>query len=323
MEAVAGLTIKDSEMLVWEPSKTSMQVKLGELIQYFQVSIVNNSDGIPRAYIDPTVIMPFLLEVDEPDDLADNVIEEARTPISFEDGFPTVEGIPFWERLEGEAMPYYKLFKEYREMKYIALEDGTKSLSRSIAKLSESTGMTGRQLNALSRIYHWQIRVKAYDIYKATERCLAKQQAITLMEDKHAKISNQLLDQAVNYLLEHPEQLSPKVAIDLASLAMHSGRLSLGLNPDKPGSDSGSGGGRGTSINIMNQTSASGGNSGMGSVNPSDGLSDVERKTNENSSKPSHLQSILHVLNQSGAFDNAVMPEVDPDSAEAIDAEYK
>lgn len=304
-------------MLSWEPNKTTMQVKLGELIQYFQVSIVNNSDGIPRFYIDPTVIMPHLMDVEQPDDLSDSVIEEARTLISFEDGFPTVEGIPFWERLEGEAMPYYKLFKEYREMKYLAEVNKGGSLTRSIAKLAESTGMTGRQLNALSRIYHWQVRVKAYDSYKATERQLAKQQDITLMEEKHAKISNQLLDQAVNYLLEHPEQLSPKVAIELASLAMRSGRLSLGLNPDKPGSDSG-GNGRGTNINIMNQANMG---SSEGSAVSDDGLSAVERKTQENSTKPSHLQSILHVLNQSGAFDNAIMPEVI--DVEGIEEDYK
>jgi hypothetical protein len=319
VNVVAGLTIKDSDMLQWEDGKTSMQVKLGELIQYFQVSIVNNSDGIPRCYIDPTVIMPYLLEVEQPDDLSDAVVEAARTPISFEDGFPTIEGIPFWERLEGEAMPYYKLFKEYREMKYLAEVNKTGILTRSIAKLAESTGMTGRQLNALSRIYHWQVRVKAYDSYKATERQLAKQQDINLLEEKHAKVSNQLLDQAVSYLLEHPEQLSPKVAIELASLAMRSGRLSLGLNPDKPGSDSG-GNGRATNINITNQANALG-NAGEGTTISDDGLSAVERKTKENSAKPTHLQSILHVLNQSGAFDNAIIPEVI--DVEEIEEDYK
>ena len=305
---MAGLTTSDNTMLVWDPSKTALQIKLGELIQYFQVGIANTGDGIPRSYIDPTQILPHLLEVDVPDDLGDDIVEAAKIPIEFSEGIPTVEGVPFWERLEGEPVPYYNLFKEYREMKYVGANNTTGALTRSIAKLSESCGMTGRQLSALSRVYHWQVRAKAYDSYKAIERGLARQRDIELMENKHAKISNQLLDQAVSYLLDHPEQLSPKVAIELAKLAMGTGRLALGLNPDKPGSTS-NGGGGGTHVNIVNQNANA---SDGGSVNQLDiDLSAVERKTQENSQDMSHVQSVLHILNASGAFSSAAGQEVD------------
>jgi hypothetical protein len=317
---MTGLTINDSEMLVWEPTKTTMQVKLGELVQYFQIGIKCNDSGIPRAYIDPTVLMPHLLEIEQPDDLDDGVVEQAHTAISFEDGFPTIEGIPFWERLEGEALPYYKMFKEYREMKYVGESNKTGALTRSIAKLSENSGMAGRQLNALSRVYHWQVRAKAYDNYKSTERQLARVHEVELMEVKHAKISNKLLDQAVDYLTDHPEQLSPKVAIELVNLAMRSGRLALGLNPDKPGSSSGEGRGSGTNINITNQANAIGDGGTMNQLN-ADGLSPVEQKTQDNSKDVTHLQSILHVLNQSGAFANAVMDK--EEESEIIEADYK
>jgi len=299
---MAGLSIRDNELLEWDSSKTSMQVKLGELVQYFQMGIPKN-DNFPRAYVDPTQIMPHLLEVNSPDDLADDVIEMAKIAIDFEDGLPTVDGIPFWERLEGEPIPYYKMYKEYREMKY--LTTGTETFSRSIAKLAETSGMSGKQLNALARVYHWQIRVKAYDRYKEIEKQLCKQNAVEHLESKHAKISNDLLDQAVLYLTTHPEQLNPKVAIDLAKLAMDAGRLSLGLNPDKPGSSEGSASNGGARINIVNQNTSVGDNSSMEQVNMVDGLSDVERKTKENSQDVTHLQSILHVLNASGAFATA------------------
>lgn len=297
---MAGLTVADSQMLVWDQSKASLQTKLGELVQYFQVGINTNADGIPMSYIDPTQILPHLMEVDVPDDLGDDIVEAAKTPISFSDGFPTVEGIPFWERLEGEPIPYYNLFKEYREMKYVGMKTENGLLTRSIAKLAESSGMAGRHLNALARVYHWQIRVKAYDAYKSLERGLARQRDIELMENKHAKVSNQLLDQAVDYLLEHPEQMSPKVAIDLYKIAMGAGRLALGLNPDKPGSSLGSSGG-GTHISITNQNANAEG--GVSQTNMD--LSAVEKKTLENSQDPTHLQSILHVLNASGAFKTA------------------
>jgi hypothetical protein len=120
------------------------------------------------------------------------------------------------------------------------------------------------------------------------------------MENKHAKVSNQLLDQAVDYLLEHPEQMSPKVAIDLYKIAMGAGRLALGLNPDKPGSSSGGGSG-GTHISITNQNANSEG--GVSQTNMD--LSAVEKKTLENSQNMDNVQSILHILNASGAFKTA------------------
>ena len=107
--------------------------------------------------------------------------------------------------------------------------------TRSIAKLSEQSQMSGRQLSILSRIYHWQMRVKAYDTYKLIEKEQIKQRNIELLENKHAKISNELLEEAADYLKKHTEQLSPKVAIDLVSLAIKAGRIANGLYGDKPG----------------------------------------------------------------------------------------
>jgi hypothetical protein len=193
-------------------------------------------------------------------------------------------------------------------MKYVGESNKTGALTRSVAKLSESSQIAGKHLNALSRIYHWQIRVKAFDKYKELERQLEKERNIELIENKHAAISNELLDQAVDYLIKHPEQLSPKTAIDLVQLSMRAGRLSVGLNPDKPGTSAG-GGGTSPHINIVNQNSNVG--DGASSIQGSFDLSEVEKKTQENSENPAHLQSILHVLNQSGAFKTAAGQEED------------
>lgn len=320
---MAGLTKVDNELLVWDPSKAAIQGKLGDLVQYFQVGIPLNADGIPKMYIDPTQIMPHLLDIDTPDDLAESVVEEAKTAIDFEDGFPTVEGVPFWERLEGEPMPYYKLFKEYREMKFVGEANSRGYISRSIAKLSESSSIPGKHLNALSHIYHWQLRVKAFDKYKEMQCALDKQRNIEMLENKHAKVSNELLDQAVDYLLQHPEQLSPKTAIDLVQLSIRAGRLAVGLNPDKPGVSSGASGGTHVSIVNQNANVGEGGSSTQGQME----LSDIEKKTEENSKDVGHLQSILHVLNASGAFKSAVgqaedTRKVDPDD-EYVDTDYK
>jgi hypothetical protein len=242
-------------------------------------------------------MMEYLPSVESPDDVPDVGVREAQVPIEMDEGFPTVGGIPFWERLDGEPLPYYKLFKEYRELKDV---QGT----RSVAKMAEQSGMSGRQITTLAHIYHWALRVKAYDQHKAYLRQVARQNEIEKLENKHAKLSGELLDQAAAYLMEHPEQMSPKTAIELIDWAVKTGRLSVGLNPDKPGSGSGNSGGtvHATNITIANQQTSNNADN-INQLNAGNGnMSAVEMQTQEKSKDVTHLQSILHVLKESGAF---------------------
>jgi len=269
---MSKVTVHEDELLNWDTNKTAIQMKLGEMVQFFQ-SIVPMSGNSPEAYIDPAPLMPYLLDTKTYDDIPPSAIEQAKVKIDTYEGMPTVDGIPIWERLEGEPIPYYKMFKQYRDMKYsgvivstipqVTCEASTQAtdnsanqlgsseakgiaaegalvntkviFTRSIAKLSEQSQMSGKQLNILSRIYHWQLRVKAYDVYKVIEKEQIKQRNIEVLESKHAKISNELLEEAAEYLKKHSEQLSPKVAIDLITLAIKAGRIANGLYGDKPG----------------------------------------------------------------------------------------
>lgn len=307
-------TAADNELTVWDNAKAGQQAKLGELVQYFQAGIMTNRDNVPVAYIDPTVIAPLLLEADSPDDIPDAVVKEATIPVEFDEGFPTIGGIPLWERLDGEPIPYYKLFKQYRDMKYLNV-----ATQRSIARVGEVTLMPGRHLNALARVYHWQLRAKAYDVYKEIERQLARHAAAEQLESRHAKVSSRLLDQAVAYLETHPEQMNTKSAIQLVELAMRSGRLALGLNPDKPGSGNNQGsdsGGHSTNITIANNTGSGamlvsggvpGGGGGRGSLGHTNGAGEAK--------DTQHLRDILNVLSRSGAFETATVPNMVPNTA--------
>jgi hypothetical protein len=282
-------------VVLWDQGKYEFQRKLGNFIQYFQVNLPTNAYGIPLKLINALPIAENMLDCETTDDLPESIVEEATMEVDIEEGLPIVEGLPLWERFDGELVEYYKLFKQYRDMLY-------SSGSRAISKLSSETNITGKNLSALAKVYHWQLRCKAFDAFKHMEAQRIRQFRIEKLESQHSKVSSTLLEQSLTYLEEHPEQLNPKVALQMLQLAIKTGRLSLGLNPDKPESESPGG----TNINIQ-QTAVVGG-SGMTAENDGSGGTPAPDM--------SYLQSIVHILDKSGALDKAKQTVIDADFEE-------
>jgi len=109
-----------------------------------------NNLGLPISYIDPQAIA----ETGMTGEFTEEELEKATVPLDYLEGYPLVEGLPFWERLEGEVLYFYRLFKIYRDMKK---EEG----SRSIVRVAEISEQKPSIINALNKVYHWQARVKA------------------------------------------------------------------------------------------------------------------------------------------------------------------
>lgn len=283
--------------LHWDAGKVDVQRKLSEFVQYFQTSLPRNSKGIPMQLIDPTVILQAIVHAEVTDDIDSDTLRQAVLNIEFEEGYPTVDGLPIWERLDGELVDYYKLFKEYREMKGL-------SGSRSLAKLSDSCGMSGVHLSYLSRIYHWQLRCIAFDHQKEVEKDCYRQQQIRDLENTHVEAAATLLQDAMDYFKKHPEQLNPKIAIQMVQTSVKVGRLALGLGGEKTASSP-------THINIQQNTHAD-----------ADVLTQVNSVNTASPNKEdlTHLQSILHVLDSSGAFRETTRPseviELDPEESD-------
>lgn len=280
--------------LTWDVGKYQFQRKLGSFVQYFQINLPNNSYGVPLKIIDPLIIAEHMVDCDTTDELDDQFVMAAERSIEFEEGLPIIDGTPIWERFEGETLEYYTLFKSYREMLY---EKG----ARSISNLGKTYAIEGRYLSALAKVYHWQLRCRAYDAFKEIQRSRKRLMDIESLEGKHAKAADTLMEQALTYLEGHPEQLNPKVAVQMIQVAMKAGRLALGLNADKPGSGDGNGGGTNITVNH----------------NPGGTLeSSVSVEIGDNGAAPSasdlsHFQSILHVLDKSGALDKAKIVDAD------------
>lgn len=303
-----GLTLRQ-----WEESKiVPLQNKLANFIAQMQGLLEVNNDGIPLAYIDPTLVAECVPYCETTDDIPDDKYKQAITKIDFEDGVPIVSGIPFWERLDGEPFDHYKTFKEYREMRY---HNNTMLNSRSLARLGEQLNIPGKLLGILAKIYHWAPRIKSYDSYKAREFALQRARNAEQLEVKHATYSNEILEQAVTYLKEHPQALNAKTALQMVELGMKYGRISAGLLGDKPGNDPRSTPVHQTNIAINANSTlntaeqmAIVNNGGEGENNSHNGS--VGRKLANSLKDTDNLASILHVLNKSGAFKSTKDAEV-------------
>lgn len=317
-------------LMQWEERGiVKSQQKLADFVQYFQSTMELNNDGMPLRLIDPTVIAECVPYAETTDDVPEEKYNQAIRQIDFEDNVPCIDGLPIWERLDGENIPYYKIFKEYRDMKYL---NNTQHNTRSIARLAEIINAPGRLIAVLAKIYHWIPRVKAYDQQREIEIMLAKHKNIEALESKHAKYSNAILEQAITFLEKNPNKIDPKTALQMVELGMKYGRISAGLLGDKPGTQAymNSGGAHQTNIAIsqtnthneagqmLNVTSVGGVNQGGGGH----GGSAVERRLNSNMKDQSQLMSVLHVLNQSGAFKAVAQPAIGEENLEDEEARY-
>ena len=215
--------------------KLKLLKDLGEFVSNLQKNISTTPNNLPTAYIDPQVILEEMVaNADEKDNMifSNETIAIATTQIDFLDGLPVINGLPFWERLDCEPLEYYRLFKTYRDMK---LTDPT----RSFEKLNKDTNTETSYLYALSKIYHWSQRVKAFDLYQLTLIEKARTRQVEVMEGKHKKAAERIFEICTTYLEVMEETgllaaVSPKEMQGWAELAIKLERLSLGLSPDKP-----------------------------------------------------------------------------------------
>lgn len=280
--------------LAWDTGAYEVNKKLGQFVQYFQVNLPVTNTGVPLKLVNPAGLIDALIDCETTDDVPEEVLENTLMEVDFADGYPMVDGVPIWERFDGEKMDYYKLFKEYRDM--VALT-GT----RALARLSEKYDIPGKVFSVLSKVYHWQLRCKLFDAYTAMVAARKRAYEVERLENKHANAAASILERGLAYLEAHPEQLNPKVALQMVEVGMKAGRLSLGLAGDKAS------GTPATQINIS-QSAATGG-----------GSAEIVQETTAIKTSmqgdTDYLQSVIHILETSGALDKA--------KSEVIDATFE
>ena len=214
--------------------KVRMLTLLGDKVQQLQNNLEpQNDSGSPLAYIDPQVVLEFITTNQEVE-LTQTEINIATIDIDYLEGFPVVEGLPFWERLDCEPIDYYKMFKLYRNQK---ITDSTRSFEKLIDQLNNTTAPL---LHALSKVYHWQQRVRAFDQYQGYLVEKEREKLTTVMNGRHQKTAEKMWELCEKYLTElasKPDKMLSFKPAEFKSLLVEARkleRLSLGLPGDRP-----------------------------------------------------------------------------------------
>lgn len=283
------------DLTVWDNGYYRTMQTLRKYVTQMQSVQACNGMNQPLALVSPVEILAtgFLTPIDK---LIDSPPDGAILKVSYLEGLPTINGVPIWERLEGEPPEYYKLFKRYRDMR-------DAKVYRAVYKLAQETNMETRQLELLRQVYHWNVRVSAYDEYLAKERAVVLELRRQEIEGKHAQTAEQLFKISSQYLTEHPELLTPKIAMQMLDMAVRLERFSVGLHSDKRSGESTA------TINIQNnvQTNADQSVSEQSGITTGNKEDDTQR-----------LTQLLNVMNKIGVL----APEttvVDVAESEAVD----
>ena len=212
--------------------KIAAIVALGEQVNSLQLTLPKNSDELPLAYVDPQI----LAETGFLDGKLDSKrVDSALVQLDYLEGYPIVDGLPFWERLDGETNDYYQLFKSYRNQK-------DTGFTRTLTAVSKRSNISFNAISAISKVYHWRARVRAYDIFKAKELDAIREKNISTMENRHRKAAEELFITCMTSLKDkfasestNPlKMMSAKEVKDLLEVAYKLERLSLGKHPEKP-----------------------------------------------------------------------------------------
>lgn len=218
--------------------KTDQKLKmlniLGEKIKSLQQQITP-IENQTKAYIDPQVVIEFIAnDTNNSTELDSSEVSMATVDLDYVEGFPVVGGLPFWERLDCEPLDYYNLYKIYRNQK---LTDNVRSFEKLIDQ--SQTELSIGYIHAISKIYHWQLRIKYYDAYQAYVKTQEKDKDIQHLEGKHKKAADKIFTICTDYLdnINATGQigtLKPNELLGWLELAVKLDRISSGLPPDKP-----------------------------------------------------------------------------------------
>ena len=259
--------------LQWDKHTLRINEELGQWVRALQTTLPKNDSGLVTAYVDPERVARTGL-LGDIQHFVINCPDDAIISLEFSEGFPTVHGIPFWERIDGELIPYFNLFREYRDLV-------ERQGSRSLQQVASEQTVPIRIVRALRDIYHWDYRAAAFDRWMDEQREMMRQQQAKMMENEHFQEAQEIFQICTQFIKENYDMLDPKEARLWFETAAKLQRLSVGKSPDKPENESSSPNVSLTQINASMNAGKSSGNDEFDASN---------------------MESVLQILTESGAL---------------------
>lgn len=294
--------------------------RLASVVAQLQASF--ESSGQIRAIVDPALIAQELPYTEDLADFTDDMKERSMLNVEYMDSTPTIQGTPVWDRLPGERVDFYNVFKLYRDSRYFLLDTGEYAVvNRTLAGLSRQLSIPGAILSYISKLYSWKTRCSLYDQYMETEMQKRRAQNEMLLRNDHLAVAQKLCKRAWDYLDKNFTKLGPKEALQALELGIKYSRISVGLLPDKPGATVA---GNQTNLSIYNTTTN---NTADQMLNVNAGVtptgqgagSAVERQLQQDMKDENNILSVLHVLQASGAMKSAIHADLLESGDEGLD----
>lgn len=217
------------------------RITKGEVFRQLQQRQILNDFGVPEFIYRADLIPVDLLQLD----LAErkDILDAAIVPISFEYGYPsTIDAIPLWERLPGEAQNAYDAFCLALDLPEVSKTEHPVRLLPIIAPLLK---VSLDQVAEYCHVYYWHIRFRAYDLFLAACHRKQREQRIMSIEGKHFRFAEKYLNKldtvveaklnsAIDAISNEDEngelaELKLKDLIDMVEKLTRIQRISVGL----------------------------------------------------------------------------------------------
>lgn len=249
----------------WTREQRVAYERIAEFASSLRAHIPQTSNGQPTGYLDTQRLIEYysthlsntgnesgmiLYETDFDEVCARS---DCFIPLTWQDGLGlTSLGTPFWERIEGESVEYYELFKAYREathikyletahsdakdpnVRYPLQHERSRRSARSVHTIADRADIERGVAVTISRLWFWHERARAHDIYQAEQLELLRHAQIQYMENVHSVAARKIFNISLDFLDKNKQDLNPKTALEWFQMAIELERLSLGLPKDKP-----------------------------------------------------------------------------------------
>ncbi len=162
-------------------------------------------------------------------------VKVAYAPLDYAEGYPTLNGLPFWYQMPFEPADAFFCFQIYlrqgnkgARQVFMILEDAE------MQKLPAEARPTPQELEETFHTYYWGQRAKAHDMFYAAHRRKELERRALDLNDAHYARASKLLGVFDEYLeVQGPElveTMTPKAAMEMFKTAVQVQRMATGLN---------------------------------------------------------------------------------------------